>query len=485
MLERFFDETGGMQLVVHSPFGGRINRALGLALRKKFCRTFNFELQAAASDDAIVLSLGPAPQLPARGGARATCSSATVDDTLEQAILDSPMFQARWRWNLNRSLMVLRFRSGRRNPPPIQRMESDDLMAAVFPQAAACQENVTGPIEIPDHLLVRQTIDDTLHEALDVDGLARAARADRGGRRCGCTAADTTEPSVLAHEILTARPYAFLDDEELQNRRTNAVHAAARAAPSTSPPSARSTRRPSTQVHDEITPDPESADDLHDLLSSLVVVRPAPRLAGAVRPSCADAVGRAVVLEHRGMRAVVHDRARRRRRPSAFAGDDDAVGREPCAVTSRSAGITTVDELAAVDHARRPARVALGLAALEQEGFALQGRYTASGGRAPSGWRAGCWPGCTPTPAATRRGGVRAGDRPGLHALPAALAARRARHPARPARRACSPWSSSSRASRPPPWRGSPSCSAARLRRYEPGVARPAVPRRRGRPGCG
>ena len=132
------------------------------------------------------------------------------------------MFQARWRWNLNRSLMVLRFRNGRRNPPPIQRMESDDLLAAVFPQAAACQDNATGPIEIPDHLLVRQTIDDTLHEALDIDGLrGLLERIEAGEVRVHCC--DTTEPSVLAHEIVTARPYAFLDDEEFQNRRTNAV----------------------------------------------------------------------------------------------------------------------------------------------------------------------------------------------------------------------------------------------------------------------
>jgi len=148
VLERFFDETGGMQLVVHSPYGGRINRALGIALRKRFCRTFNFELQAAATDNAVVLSLGPHHSFPLADVPR-YLSSQAIDDTLEHAILDSPMFQARWRWNLNRALMVLRFRGGRRNPPPIQRMEADDFMAALFPQAAACQENITGPIEIP------------------------------------------------------------------------------------------------------------------------------------------------------------------------------------------------------------------------------------------------------------------------------------------------------------------------------------------------
>ena len=178
------------------------------------------------------------------------------------------MFQARWRWNLNRSLLVLRFRGGKRNPPPIQRMESDDLLAAVFPQAAACQDNAIGPIEIPDHLLVRQTIDDTLHEALDVDGLRRLLeRIESGEVRVHCC--ETTEPSVLAHEIITARPYAFLDDEEFQNRRTNAVALAPRAQ-------CRSDlhRRPRPRGHRagarRDRPDPASPDDLHDLLSSLV-----------------------------------------------------------------------------------------------------------------------------------------------------------------------------------------------------------------------
>jgi ATP-dependent Lhr-like helicase len=217
VLERFFDETGGMQLVIHSPYGGRINRAFGLALRKKFCRSFNFELQAAATDDAIVLSLGPHHSFPLDEVARYVHSD-SVTETLRQAVLDAPMFLSRWRWNLNRALLVLRFRGGRRNPPPIQRMEADDLMAALFPQAAACQENVTGPIEIPDHVIVRQTMYDTLHEALDVDGLQALLRAMESGEVTVHTV-DTTEPSVLAHEILTARPYAFLDDEELQNQR--------------------------------------------------------------------------------------------------------------------------------------------------------------------------------------------------------------------------------------------------------------------------
>ncbi len=368
VLERFFDDTGGMQLVVHSPYGGRINRGMGLALRKKFCRTFNFELQAAASDDAVVLSLGPHHSFPLDDVPR-YLSSRTVRDTLEHAILDSPMFQARWRWNLNRSLLVLRFRGGRRNPPPIQRMESDDLLAAVFPQAAACQENVTGPIDIPDHLLVRQTVDDTLHEALDVDGLQSLLhRIEAGEVAVHCC--DTTEPSVLAHEIITARPYAFLDDEEAQNRRTNAVRlrrglAVDLASIGALDPAALD------EVHGEIVPLPVSADDLHDLLTSVVVLR----ARADWRPLWSELVGRgrAQVLSHLGVELwcateSVEDAGR------ALAGGDDAVRR-----TLRGhlelTGITTEDALASAT-TLSPGDVAMGLAGLQNEGFVLQGRYT-------------------------------------------------------------------------------------------------------------
>ena len=368
VLERFFDETGGMQLVIHSPYGGRINRGLGLALRKKFCRTFNFELQAAATDDAVVLSLGPHHSFPLDEVPRYV-SSRTVQDTLEAAILDSPMFQARWRWNLNRALMVLRFRNGRRNPPPIQRMESDDLMAAVFPQAAACQENVTGPIEIPDHLLVRQTIDDTLHEALDVDGLrALLERIESGEVVVHCR--DTTEPSVLSHEILTARPYAFLDDEgEIQNRRTNAVPlrrglAVDLAAIGVLDPAAID------QVHDETALVLSTPDDLHDLLSSLVVVGARDEW----QPLFAElaARGRAEVIARDGRELWCPYEARDEAR-AAFDGEDEAVKRMVRGHLE-VAGVTTVTQLAD-DTTLPPGRVQAGLALLEQDGFAMQGRY--------------------------------------------------------------------------------------------------------------
>jgi ATP-dependent helicase Lhr and Lhr-like helicase len=372
VLERFFDDTGGMQLVVHSPYGGRINRALGLALRKRFCRTFNFELQAAASDDAIVLSLGPHHSFPLEEVPRYV-TARTVTDTLEHAILDSPMFQARWRWNLNRALMVLRFRDGKRNPPPIQRMESDDLLAAVFPQAAACQENVTGPIEIPDHLLVRQTVDDTLHEALDVDGLrSLLQRIETGDVRVHCC--DTTEPSVLSHEIITARPYAFLDDEELQNRRTNAVRlrrglSVDLASIGSLDPAAID------QVHAEIAPVPTTADDLHDLLSSLVVI-PAREEWRRLWDELVEA-DRGRRIDHGGAEQwSTAERAEQAR--LALDGDHEAAT-QVVRGHLELAGVTTVPELCRAVMLT-PGQVAVALAVLEHEGFALRGRYRPAAG---------------------------------------------------------------------------------------------------------
>ncbi|MXW56985.1 MAG: DEAD/DEAH box helicase [Acidimicrobiia bacterium] len=282
VFERFFDDTGGQQLVVHSPYGGRINRAFGLALRKRLCRRFDFELQAAANDNAIILSLGPHHSFPLSDVPQFLHPD-SVEEVLTQAVLDSPMFTARWRWNLNRALVVLRSRGGKRNPPPIQRMEADDIMAAVFPGAAACQENVAGPIEIPDHLLVRQTLHDTLHEALDVDGLKQLLTDIRSGavRTHFC---DTAEPSPLSHEIVNARPYAFLDDAEIVDRRTNAVtvprglRPRGEQQPPTLDASTLSQIAPEAiaQVVEEITPDPRTPDELHDLLTTQVVTRPNP-----------------------------------------------------------------------------------------------------------------------------------------------------------------------------------------------------------------
>src|SRR5439155_17080940 len=210
VLERFFDESGGMQLVLHSPFGIRVNRAWGLALRKRFCRSFNFELQAAATDEAIVLSLGTQHSFPLDEVFR-YLNSKTVRELLVQALLDAPMFGIRWRWNATRALALPRQRGGRKIPAPLQRMEAENLLAAVFPDQLACLENIAGDREIPQHPLVQQTIQDCLTEAMDFDGLARVLAKIHAGE-ITCIARDTTEPSPLAHGILNAKPYAFLDD---------------------------------------------------------------------------------------------------------------------------------------------------------------------------------------------------------------------------------------------------------------------------------
>lgn len=271
VIERFFDDTGGMQLVIHSPLGGRINRGLGLALRKKFCVNFDFELQAAASDDAIVLSLGPQHSFPLADVPNYLHPN-SVEDALSQAVLASPMFTARWRWNLNRALLVLRFQGGRRNPPAIQRMQADDWMAALFPSLAACGENLdAGPIEIPDHPIVRQTLYDCLHEAMDIDGVTKLVEGFRSGKvKVHCV--DTTEPSVLSHEILNSRPYTFLDDAPLEERRTRAVKMR-RGLPVDARELATLSPEALAQVREEARPSPRNPDEVHDWLLSLGVVR--------------------------------------------------------------------------------------------------------------------------------------------------------------------------------------------------------------------
>jgi ATP-dependent helicase Lhr and Lhr-like helicase len=272
VLERFFDEAGGMQLVGHAPFGARLNRALGLALRKRFCVTFDFELQAAASDDAILLSLGPQHSFELERVPK-FLASATVEGVVRQAVLTSPLFAARWRWNLNTSLAVLRMRGGKKNPPAIQRMEADDLMAAVFPTLAACQENVApGPMDIPDHPLVRQTLEDCLHEAMDIDGLRELLAGIESGR-VTVVVRDTTEPSVLAHEILNGRPFTFLDDAPLEERRSRAVPLR-RGLPVEAGELARLDPAAIERVAEQVRPDPRDGDELHDLLMTTVTLRP-------------------------------------------------------------------------------------------------------------------------------------------------------------------------------------------------------------------
>jgi ATP-dependent Lhr-like helicase len=267
VFERFFDESGGMQLIIHAPFGARVNRGFGLALRKKFCRTFNFELQAAATEDAIVLSLGETHSFELASVAR-FLNSKTVEDTLIQAMLDSPMFTARWRWNASISLAIRRASGGKRTPPNIQRMAAEDLIAVVFPDQIACAENLSGPREIPDHPLVKQTLTDCLHEAMDIDGLVALLRALENGD-IQVVAKDLPTPSPLAAEILTARPYAFLDDAPLEERRTNAVNQRRWLDPETAADMGRLDPAAIAAVREEAWPDAASPDELHDALNSL------------------------------------------------------------------------------------------------------------------------------------------------------------------------------------------------------------------------
>ena len=262
--ERFFDEAGGMQLVIHSPFGSRVNRAWGLALRKRFCRQFNFELQAAATEDALLLSLGPQHSFPLDSVFKFLHPD-TVEEILAQALLDAPMFGTHWRWNASIALAIPRSRGGRKTPPQIQRMQAEDLLAAAFPDAAACLENIPGDREIPDHPLVQQTIDDCVHEIMDLDQLTAILRRIHAGE-IEYVARDLPEPSPLSHEILNARPYAFLDDAPAEERRTLAVQTRRAFEPSSADDLGALDPAAIERVRDEAWPEVRDADELHDAL---------------------------------------------------------------------------------------------------------------------------------------------------------------------------------------------------------------------------
>ena len=270
--ERFFDEGGGMQLVIHAPFGSRINRAWGLALRKRFCRSFNFELQAAATDNGINISLTEQHAFPLELVFE-FLKSQSVEDVLTQAMLDAPMFTARWRWNASRALALPRFMGGRKVPPPIQRMRAEDLLAAVFPDQVACAENLTGEIRIPDHPLVEETIDNCLHEAMDLEGLKRLlAGMESGAIRK--VAIDNAEPSPFSHEILNANPYAYLDDAPLEERRARAVQLRRTLRTDLSGGAGILDPAAIATVTAESWPDVRDADELHDALLSLITLPP-------------------------------------------------------------------------------------------------------------------------------------------------------------------------------------------------------------------
>jgi len=268
--ERFFDESGGMQLVIHAPFGGRINKAWGLALRKRFCRSFNFELQAAATDNGLNISLSDQHSFPLADVFH-FLHAASVEPLLEQAVLASPIFATRWRWVAGRSLALLRFMGGKKVPPPIQRMRSDDLLAAVFPQALACQENISGEIEIPNHPLARETMKDALTEAMDVAGLKVLLEHIADGR-IRCVAVETPVPSQFSHEILNANPYAYLDDAPLEERRARAVEMRRMLPEAVLSEIGRLDPAAIAEVREEAWPDVRDADELHDVLLELMAL---------------------------------------------------------------------------------------------------------------------------------------------------------------------------------------------------------------------
>ena len=269
VFERFFDESGGQQLVVHAPFGSGINRAWGLALRKRFCVRFDFELQAAANEEAVILSLGPSQSFPL-DEAFEYLKSANVEQSLRQAVLYAPFWNTRWRWAATRALAVPRRRGGKQVPPNLQRMIADDLLAAVFPAQVGCQENLSGPLEVPDHPLIAQTMDDCLHEAVDTEGLKHILdRVEAGEIRLH--ARDTVTPSPMAQGILNVNPFGFLDDAPLEERRARAVMTR-RTLPEHQRDLGRLDADAIDRVREEAAPPVRDAEELHDLLLSLVAL---------------------------------------------------------------------------------------------------------------------------------------------------------------------------------------------------------------------
>src|SRR5437660_10540975 len=267
VVERFFDENGSTHVVIHAPFGSRLNRAWGLALRKRFCRAFNFELQAAATEDSVVLSLGPTHSFPLETIFN-YLNSKGVCDVLTQALLNAPMFNIRWRWNATRALAIPRWRSGSKVAPQLQRMAAEDLLALVFPDQVACAENLTGPIEVPAHPLVAQTIRDCLEEAMDLRGLEALLQSIERGER-SLIVREMTEPSPLAAEILTAKPYAFLDDAPAEERRTLAVMNRRFLDAESAADLGKLDMAAIERVREEAWPQAENADELHDALMQL------------------------------------------------------------------------------------------------------------------------------------------------------------------------------------------------------------------------
>lgn len=268
--ERFFDETGGMQLVVHAPFGAAINRAWGFAMRKRFCRSFDFELQATADDDGFILSLGPQHSFPIES-LFPMLTAANAQGLLEQALLAAPVFQIRWRWNVTRSLLVMRRNNGKKVPPALQRFRADDLLTAVFPRLTGCQEEHTGDIEMPDHPLVQQTMEDCLKEYVDLPGLKVILEQISQGE-IQQIARDTREPSPFSYELLNSNPYAFLDGGEAQERRARAAQSRRSLTVESVEDLGKLDPAAIVMVISEAQPAIRDADELHDVLLSRIAV---------------------------------------------------------------------------------------------------------------------------------------------------------------------------------------------------------------------
>ena len=393
LMERFFDESGGTQLIIHTPFGSRINRAWGLALRKRFCRTFNFELQAAASEDAIVLSLSASHSFELDDVWR-YLSSNSAEHLLTQAVLESPLFGVRWRWNAGTALALPRYAGGRKVAPQIQRMKSEDLIAAVFPDQIACVENLVGERDIPEHPLVEQTLDDCLHEAMDCEGwLTLLRRMEAGDVRL--ISRDLPAPSPLAAEILNARPYAFLDDAPLEERRTQAVLNRRWSDPQSTDDMGALDTEAIRAVGEEAWPQPHNLDEMHEALMSLSCVSGAEARAHPNWLTWLDALavsGRAtrlqvspdhalwLALERLTCLRAVYPQADMHPPLQALPGFDETWDEDEATLEIIRARLSGFGPLPLAEIAGAlalpTAQVAQSLARLEGEGYVLRGRFS-------------------------------------------------------------------------------------------------------------
>jgi ATP-dependent Lhr-like helicase len=388
VFERFFDEAGGMQLIIHTPFGSRINRAWGLALRKRFCRQFNFELQAAATEDSLILSLTTAHSFDLADVARYLHSN-SVRPILIQALCAAPMFEVRWRWTAGIALALPRFRNGKKIPPQIARMNAEDLLASVFPDQVACAENLPGELEIPDHPLVRQTIRDCLEEAMDADGFENVLRGLESGK-IGVVARDVTEPSPLALEVLSARPYAYLDDAPLEERRTQAVMSRRWLDPESAADIGKLDAQAIERVREEAWPDGVTADELHDALMWLGYLTDAEVRANPFWPSLVASLAAANRVTHLGSLWIAVEQRPIFEALFPNAHFEPDIAAPPTYLKSWDPGdalrelvrgrLTGLGPVTADAIARSigllQSDVDIALAALQGEGFAMRGRFT-------------------------------------------------------------------------------------------------------------